>query len=235
MKSGPSCLSPLKTAASQAQLPFALEDRCEPALPLVGEGAAERGRRQRDEPLQAPAPGAVGGQPPADDEPASRMHDRIERLAGAQPGLHPQRAIEPLGDVLDRDLVAERDVVGEVDRHRLVAALDQDLPPSPEAPLAGAVTVEQDDRKPVHYGRRRHTQAPAERSASSRLECTSMRTALPSLIVQAWQRRWSIGTPLSRPVPRKRRRPPPGRPSPRTPRARCPSARMSRGSRRRRE
>src|SRR2546425_8059558 len=74
------------------------------------------------------------------------MDDGIERIGGRESGADRERAVQPFRDVLDGDLVAERDVLGEMNGRRLIPARDEDLAPALETFPDIAVSMNQQQR-----------------------------------------------------------------------------------------
>src|SRR5712671_3606903 len=100
--------------------------------------------------LQSVAASRVHSEPRPDYQHPRRMDDSIERLVGVEPRSYSQRAVESLGDVLDRDFVRQRPVAAGVDHRHVVAALFEDsLPDSERFTLVG-ITVNEHDGIPLH-------------------------------------------------------------------------------------
>src|SRR6266849_7426409 len=74
------------------------------------------------------------------------MDDGIERIGGRESGTDRERAVQTFRDVLDGDLVAERDVLCEMNGRRLIPARDEHLPPALETFPDVAVPVNQQQR-----------------------------------------------------------------------------------------
>src|SRR2546428_5489267 len=94
------------------------------------------------------------------------MHNRIEWLVGTQSGSDAQRAVEALGDVLDRYFVGERPVAARVDHPDIVAALLEDALPHIERGAIIGISVDEDDWIARHW--RKYTNGRPRRSTKER-------------------------------------------------------------------
>src|SRR6266550_2415796 len=82
---------------------------------------------------------------------ACRVHDGIEWLILVESRANPQRAIETLGDVLDRHFVGERPIAAGVDHRDLVTALLENSLPHLEGSTLVRVAVDEHDRIARHW------------------------------------------------------------------------------------
>ncbi len=78
------------------------------------------------------------------------MDNRVERLVRFQSRAFAERTVEAFGDVFDRDFVAERYVVSDVNRGGLIAACLQQITPGTEARPHVAVSVDENYRQTWH-------------------------------------------------------------------------------------
>jgi hypothetical protein len=78
------------------------------------------------------------------------VDDGVELLVLGQTGADSQAPIEPFGDVLDRDFVAQGHVLTKVDVGGVVAPLAEQLVPIQRG-LALVALAMNDDNRPSHF------------------------------------------------------------------------------------